>query len=194
MTPHSSLHEGEFWKRSRTLCAMLEHLKGQECLIDALQVQVALSDQLKDAVLSALKTECTQNYQLFHDYLLNFLTFSFQGLHRVDILLSFSIMEGGGLQFESGSISIDGMQHGLPLQEGILWLEPIKGILGDLPRKDAVSAVLDLYKSLESKYDRLLDGSLDRCSLLLLDEVYPIECSHVRIRLPAQAFMDIGCH
>ncbi len=192
MTPHSSVHEVEFRKRYRTLEVMLEHLRNQEHLIQSLQAQAALSDQIKDAAVSALKIESAKNYQVFHDYLLNFLTFSFQGLHRVDILLSFSIMDNGGLQLESGSVSVDGIEHGLPAEEGIRWMEPLDKALGELGRKDAWDRLLDLYKTLELKYDRLLGGSLERCSLLLLEEVYPKGGYHVRIRLPAQAFTDMG--
>ncbi len=192
MTPHSSVHEAEFRKRYRTLEVMLEHLRNQEQLIQSLQEQAALSDQIKDAAVSALKTENAKNYQVFHDYILNFLTFSFQGLHRVDILLSFSIMDNDGLQFESGSVSVDGKEHRLPSEEGIRWMEPLEKALGEPGRKNTGDTLLDLYKTLELKYDRLLGGCLERCSLLLLEEVYPKEGYHVRIRLPAQAFTDMG--
>lgn len=101
-------------------------------------------------------------------------------------------MDNGGLQFESGSVSVDGIEHVLPAEEGIRWMEPLDKALGELGRKDAGDALLNLYKALELKYDRLLGGSLERCSLLLLEEVYPKEGYHVRIRLPAQAFTDMG--
>lgn len=62
ITPHSSVHEVEFRKRYRTLEVMLDHIRNQEHLIKSLQVQAALSDQVKDAAVSALKTESVKNY------------------------------------------------------------------------------------------------------------------------------------
>jgi hypothetical protein len=190
ITAHTSVHEEEFWKRNTALRQMLKRLREQDRLLEAIQAEASISAQVRDALLNAVKAERDQNLRLFHDFLQNLVSFSLQGLHQLDILLNFTISEAGVLSLDSGRLIIDSSTLKLPPWEAVTWMEPFRELLEGLEWKETAGVLVAAYRTVETRYDRMPEGSLRRCSLKVQEEIFPGRAYHVQVRLPAQALTD----
>jgi len=184
---HSSVHEVEFWKRYRTLCRMIETLDGRERLIKTLQEETIIPDKTRDEVTGFLKTEYAQDMGAFHDFLVNFISLSMQGLHPFDIMVEFSFRQEGPLLCHRSALHVDDRTRDLPPDEGQHLLSAFSFILDDpAPEK----SLLRVYEEYQQRCDRNFSADLNRCMLELRREMYPGSAFHARLRLPAEVFID----
>jgi len=184
---HSSVHEVEFWKRYRTLRKMIACLVSRENLVQALQEETILPEKTRDEALGFLKNEHAQNLVVFHDFLVNFISMSIQGLHHMDITLEFSFRKDGALMCQGNLLHVDEHVMVLPSEEGQRFISAFSWILEDLHPEESLIRV---YKNYQERYDRDQGADLNRCRLEVRQEIYPGSTFHARLRLPAQVFIE----
>jgi hypothetical protein len=64
------------------------------------------------------------------------------------------------------------------------------GLILDNKGSKKLDAILLFFREEEARYDKLFGGIMDRCSLQIMDELYPRRCAHVRLKLPAQSLIE----
>jgi hypothetical protein len=178
--------DDEFWKRFSGVQTMLARMRQRAELIRAIREEIVIPEQARDLAVKALSTELQENKKIFFDYLLNFISVSMQVLHRADIEMEFTIIEGGRIEMNSIRLIVDGEIQDLPVEIGARFTSLILESKG--PKK--LDAVLLFFREEEARYDILLGGIMDRCSLQIMDELYPRRCAHVRLKLPAQSLIE----
>jgi hypothetical protein len=186
---HSSVHEVEFWRRYHSLLRMRSHLDAREHLLRALREETALPEKTRDEALGPLRTEHAENLSAFHDFLVNFITLSMQGLHRVDISLDFSFRHDGAPRCHRCLLHVDERIQDLPLEEGQRLLSESSWAGEDAHPEHSL---ICYYEDQEKRFDRDQRGDLDRCRLDVRQEIYPGSTFHARLRLPAQVFIEEG--
>lgn len=180
-----SIQEEEFWKRYRTLRTMLAKLKERSALARQIRDEPVIPDQARDFALRALTAELSGNLHQFYDGLLNFISIGQHGFHKIDIECSFSIREEG-VEFGTTHLIVDGESEEIPVEIGRRCIDHVLRNAGQKP----LETIVQFYKKEETRFDAMLGGSLERCSLHILDEKYPEKQVHVRIRLPAQVLQE----
>lgn len=184
---HSSVHEVEFWKRYRVLIRMIKALEEREHLIKALQGEGSIPEKTGDEAVGAIKAEHAQNLGVFHDFLINFISLSLQGLHHVDISLEFSFHNTGPILPERVNIHVDQHKKTLPSDEAQRFLSALSWI----PKESQPDASLvRLFEGYQERYDRGHEADLNRCRLVLLKEMYPGSIFRATLRLPAEVFIE----
>lgn len=178
--------DDEFWKRFSGVQTMLARMKQRADLIRAVREEIVIPEQARDLAVKALSTELQENKKIFFDYLLNFISVSMQVLHRADIEMEFTIIEGGRIEMDSIRLIVDGEVQDLPVEIGARFTALILESKG--PKK--LDAVLLFFREEEARYDILFGGIMDRCSLQIMDELYPRRCAHVKLKLPAQSLIE----
>jgi hypothetical protein len=176
-------HEREFWKRYRTLRRMTEHIKAKNLLVHLIRAETVIPEQARDMAVHAIMSELTDQYQIYFEYIDNFIKFCAQGLHRVDFHVDFTILSGGIYEIESCYLIIDGKKENAPFEIG-------KRFIDILPYSEGWEAILAVYRRIETRYDQKLEGNLNHCSLLITSELYPTSGYHISLTLPAQTLID----
>lgn len=176
-------YEREFWKRYRTLRHMVAHLKTEDILVHKVGAESVIPEQARDMAVKAMLDELSANQKVFLEFFYDFIGFCSQGLHRADILVRFTSLPGGLSEIEDCYLIIDGRKDEMPVEIGRRFIDII-------PHAEGWKEVLAFYRNEETKFDRVLGGSLDRCSLKILEELYPTPCHHIQIRLPVQVMAD----
>ncbi len=176
----------EFTKRFSGVQTMLVHMKERADLIRRIRNETAIPEHARDLAIKALSAELKENKTVFFDYLLNFISVSMQVLHRADIEMEFTIIEGGRIEMNSNRLIVDGEMLDIPIEIGTRFMTLI------LDNKGAkiLDAILMFFNEEEARYDKLFGGIMDRCSLQIMDELYPRRCSHVKLKLPAQSLIE----
>ena len=178
--------DDEFWKRFSGVQTMLDRMKQRAELIRAIREEIVIPEQARDLAVKALSTELQENKKIFFDYLLNFISVSMQVLHRADIEMEFTIIEGGRIEMNSIRLIVDSEVQDIPVEIGARFAGLILESKG--PKK--LDAILLFYREEEARYDILFGGIMDRCSLQIMDELYPRRCAHVKLKLPAQSLIE----
>jgi hypothetical protein len=176
-------HEREFWKRYHSLRRMLEHLKEEQHLVHLIRDETVIPEQARDMAVHAITTELTRKYHIFLEFLSDFIAFSSQGLHKVDLHVEFTTVPGGLSEIKHCHLLVDGRKLDLPFEVGRRFIETI-------PYEEGWEAVLTFYRNEETRCDRISGGSLDRCSLVIYEEIFPTKSFHISMRLPAQLLAD----
>lgn len=184
---HSSVHEVEFWKRYHILCRMLMNLEEQEHLVRAIRGEGSIPEKTRDEVIGSLKAEHTQNTGVFHDFLVNFISMSLQGLHHVDVSLEFSFRGEGPILCQKIVLHVDQYIKELPQEECQRILSHLSWILEE---SQPDIALIRVYERYQERFDRELGEGLNRCRLEIRREVYPGSTFHVKLRLPAEVFTE----
>jgi len=178
--------DDEFWKRFSGVQTMLDRMKQRAELIRAIREEIVIPEQARDLAVKALSTELQENKKIFFDYLLNFISVSMQVLHRADIEMEFTIIEGGRIEMNSIRLIVDSDVQDIPVEIGARFAGQILESKG--PKK--LDAILLFFREEEARYDVLFGGIMDRCSLQIMDELYPRRCAHVKLKLPAQSLIE----
>ena len=178
--------DDEFWKRFSGVQTMLYRMKQRAELIRAIREEIVIPEQARDLAVKALSTELQENKKIFFDYLLNFISVSMQVLHRADIEMEFTIIEGGRIEMNSIRLIVDSEVQDLPVEIGTRFAGLILESKG--PKK--LDAILLFFREEEARYDILFGGIMDRCSLQIMDELYPRRCAHIKLKLPAQSLIE----
>lgn len=186
MEMRGGLSDDEFWKKYLGIRKMLALMKKRNELIRYMREEIVIPDHARDLAIKAVTTELIDNKKVFFDYLLNFISISMQGLHKCDIEFSFTIFEGGKSEINACSMIVDGEFQDLPVEIGTRFI----GIILDKVSQRHLEAVLQFYRQEEAKYDKMLGGGLDRCTLQIMEELYPKRRSHIRLKLPAQSLIE----
>ncbi|MDD1656421.1 MAG: hypothetical protein LUO87_03495, partial [Methanomicrobiales archaeon] len=74
----------------------------------------------------------------------------------------------------------------IPVENGQRFVKPILSGPGSTPAE----AFIRLLEREESLCDVTFGGIQNRCSLQVMEELFPVKCLHVRFRLPAQTLVD----
>jgi hypothetical protein len=172
-------HEREFWKRYHSLRRLLDHLREDQHLVHQIRGQTVIPEQARDMAIHAITGELTRNYPVFIEFLADFIGFASQGLHKVDLHVDFTTVPGGPSEIDHCHLLIDGRKLDLPFDVGRRFIEKV-------PYEEGWEAVLSFYREEETRCDRMTGGSLDRCSLVIHEEIFPTRCYHISMRLPAQ--------
>jgi len=162
---------------------MLEHLKEEQHLVHQIRDETVIPEQARDMAVHAITTELTRKYHIFLEFLSDFIGFSSQGLHKVDLHVEFTTVPGGLSEIKHCNLLVDGRKLDLPFEVGRRYIDTI-------PCDEGWEAVLIFYRNEETRCDRISGGSLDRCSLVIYEEIFPTKSYHISMRLPAQLLAD----
>jgi hypothetical protein len=184
---HSSVHEVRFWQNFSILRTMIKHLGDREMLISALSRDPVLPEKTRDEAVSLLKKEQTENLSAFHDFLVNFVTMSMQGLHRTEITLEFTFQDDGTYWVHGATLHVDGKPLLLPEGEGPRLMASISPVL---VAGDPSQSLLSFYRSCEELHDREAGSGLESCRLELTHEIFPGTSYRARLRLPAYRYCN----
>ena len=110
--------DDEFWKRFSGVQTMLVHMKERADLIRRIRDETVIPEHARDLAIKALSAELKENKTVFFDYLLNFISVSMQVLHRADIEMEFTIIEGGRIEMNSNRLIVDDEILDIPIEIG----------------------------------------------------------------------------
>ncbi|HON82172.1 MAG TPA: hypothetical protein PLN56_07770 [Methanoregulaceae archaeon] len=179
----AATYEREFWKQYHALRRMLEHLKSEDALMHRLKVETLIPEQARDMAIKAILGELNDKHRIFLEFFYEFIEFCSHGLHRADISVEFRVFPAGMSEIDTCSLIVDKRRDDLPVEIGRRFIETI-------PYQEGWEAILSYYRRKETWYDRLFGGNLDRCSLKITEELFPLSCYHITIRLPAQTLLE----
>ena len=165
---------------------MLVHMKERADLIRRIRGETVIPEHARDLAIKALSSELAENKKIFFDYLLNFISASMQFLHRADIEMEFTILEGGRIEMNSNRLIVDTEILDIPIEIGTRFT----GIVLDNKGPKKLDAILLFFREEEARYDKIFGGIMNRCSLQIMEELYPKRCAHVRLKLPAQSLIE----
>jgi hypothetical protein len=183
---HHLFQEKEFWNRYDNLKEVLRHLQDQEGLLDRVRREEVIPEGPRELAVKALSADIGQTRRLFSEIFQNFVSGASLGLNRVDLETSLTILEGGLLEVNRCALWVDGEPWEIPVDFGRKFAEHILSRGEGTPAE----AITGFYENEEHLCDIRLGGSLNRCSLQMMEEIYPARNLHVRIRLPAQTLVD----
>jgi hypothetical protein len=178
--------EKEFWNRYDNLKEVLGHLQDQNDLLGRIRREEVIPEQTRDLAVRALSTDIEQTRRLFSEIFQNFVSGAAVGLNRVDLETSFTLVNGEMLEVNRCALWVDGEPWEIPGDLGKKFAEYILAREGGSPAE----IITEFYENEEHLYDIRLGGSLNRCSLQMMEETYPAKNLHVRLRLPAQCLVD----
>lgn len=183
---HHLFQEKEFWNRYDNLKEVLRHLHEQTELVDRIRREEIIPEQTRDLAVKALGSDIEQTRRLFSEIFQNFVSGAAAGLNRVDLETSFTLVDLEILEVNRVSLWVDGEPWEIPVEIGKKFAEYILS-KGEGTQAEAIT---EFYENEEHLSDIRLGGSLNRCSLQMMEETYPANNLHVRIRLPAQCLVD----
>jgi len=187
--PHQLGYEAEFWKRFRIMKAMLSHIEQQAALLLGLKHEYSIPESARDMAMKAVEEEIANNIKIFHDFLVNYINYGAQGLHRMDIDIAFTLVLGAPPENRVCTLYIEGMANRLPQDIGHVLMEKLVDMAGandgSFPGR-----MIEVYKKIEGHYDLVSGGDLERCSLNLTEDLFPCTCYQVKVRFPAQILLE----
>ena len=133
---------------------MLVHMKERADLIRAIREEIVIPEHARDLAIKALSIELQENKKIFFDYLLNFISVSMQVLHRADIEMEFTIIEGGRIEMNSNRLIVDGKSRTFLSRLGARFTDLILDTKG--PKK--LDAILLFFREEEARYDKFSVG------------------------------------
>jgi len=181
-----TIPDEEFWKRFSVVQTMLVHMRERADLIRRIREETVIPEHARDLAIKAMSIELLENKKIFFDYLLNFISVSMQSLHRADIEMEFTIIEGGRIEMNSNRLIVDCEVQDIPIEIGTKFMS----LILDNKGSKKLDAILLFFREEEARYDKLFGGIMDRCSLQIMDELFPRRCAHVRLKLPAQSLIE----
>ena len=183
---HHLFQEKEFWNRYDNLKEVLRHLQEQNELLDRIRREEVIPEQTRELAMKALSADIDQTRRLFSEIFQNFVSGASLGLNRVDLETSITLLDGGLLEVNRCALWVDGEPWEIPGDLGRKFAEHILTTGDGTPAE----VITEFYEREEHLFDMRLGGSLNRCSLQMMEEIYPAKNLHVRIRLPAQSIVD----
>jgi hypothetical protein len=183
---HHLFQEKEFWNRYDNLKEVLRHLQDQSELLDRIRREEVIPEGPRELAVKALTADIRQTRRLFSEIFQNFVSGASLGLNRVDLETSITILDGGALEVNRCALWVDGEPWEIPAELGRKFADHILAAGEGTPAE----VITGFYEQEEHLFDMRLGGSLNRCSLQVMEEIYPSKNLHVRIRLPAQSLVD----
>jgi hypothetical protein len=176
----------EFHKRTSDIRTMMDHMKGRAELVRTITNEPAIPDQARDMAIKALSNELQENSVFFYHYLINFINLGMQGLHRVDFETCFTLPGPGLFEMNCCNLYIDNERLEIPMEIGTRYIKAIFSS-AEIQNPDFI---LQYYRDQETYYDRALGEISGRCGLQIMEEIYPKQCVHVKMKLPAQTLIE----
>jgi hypothetical protein len=186
MTVSKSRGIGDTHQQFRSLQAIVTHIKSQEMFLQVLDREDAIPDMAKRLSREAITGELKSNKRLFLDFLYNLIALSGDTDRIQDVEFKYVVIGDDLLEVDRCQLWYDDLELQMPFEIGEKFG---KSILGEQMGK-VVEIITNFYKSAETRFDRELDGNLERCSLLVLQEHYPQSAYHITVRLPATILND----
>lgn len=178
---------GDFHQQFRSLQILVEHIRTQEQFLQILEREDSIPDMAKRLAREAVNGDLKSNKQLFLDFLYNLIASSDDSDRSQDIEFKYVIIGQDILEVDRCLLWYEDLDIKMPFEIGEKFGKVIlEEELGNIPEK-----IKTFYKAAEAKFDReSAFGSLDRCSLLILEEHYPQAAFHITMRLPAKILND----
>jgi len=183
---HHLFQEKEFWNRYDNLKDVLRHLQEQNELLERIRREEVIPEQTRELAVKALSADIAQTRRLFSEIFQNFVSGASAGLNRVDLEASITLVDGELLEVNRCALWVDDEPWEIPGDLGKKFAEYILAKGEGSPAE----AITEFYENEEHLCDIRLGGSLNRCSLQMMEEIYPSKNLHVRLRLPAQCLVD----
>ena len=177
---------GDTREQFRSLQVIVDHIRSEEMFLQILDREDSIPDMAKRLSREAIMGEIKSNKQLFLDFLYNLITISEEKDHHQDVEFKYVIIGKDLIEVDRCLLWFDDLEVQMPYEIGEKFGE---AILNDQDG-DVVKKLTSFYKGAEARFDRELSGSLERCSLLILEEHYPQSAYHITIRLPAKILND----
>ncbi|MDD1639847.1 MAG: hypothetical protein LUP93_02800 [Methanomicrobiales archaeon] len=178
--------EKEFWKRYEHLRTILQHLSERALLRDQIQREVVIPDQARDLAAKALTRDLEQTRRLFFEVFENLVSQTGHTTVDLDIecaltVVTQDLVEVNWCMLWAGDTSLE-----IPVEIGEQFAA---GILTG-PCSTPAVAFIRFFEEEEARCDSTCGGIRNRCSLQVMEEIFPLKCLHIRFRLPARTVMD----
>ncbi|PKL59173.1 MAG: hypothetical protein CVV33_09215, partial [Methanomicrobiales archaeon HGW-Methanomicrobiales-4] len=160
---------GDTRQQFLTLQVIIDHIKSEEMFLQILDREESIPDMAKRLSREAITSELSSNKRLFLDFLYNLIVTSGDSDHRQDVEFKFVIIGSDLMEVDRCLLWFDDLELQIPYEIGEKFGDAIlKKEYGDVVKK-----IMAFYTEAETRFDRELLGSLERCSLLVLEEHYP---------------------
>jgi len=177
---------GDSHQQFRSLQVIVEHIRSQEQFLQTLEREDSIPDMARRLAREAVGGELRSNKRLFLDFLFNLISSSGETDRHQDVEFTYIVIGHDILEVDRCILWYEDLQIQMPFEIGEKFGKAIlKEDFGDVPGK-----ITSFYKEAESRFDRESFDSLDRCSLLVLQEHYPQSAFHITMRLPAKILND----
>lgn len=177
---------GDTHQQFRSLQVIVDHIQSQEMFLQVLDREDAIPDMAKRLSREAINGEIKSNKRLFLDFFYNLIALSGESDRIQDIEFKYVIIDEDLVEVDRCQFWYDELELQMPFEIGEKFG---KAVLGD-QMSHVVETITEFYKKAEARFDRELDGNLERCSLLILEEHYPQSAYHITVRLPATILND----
>jgi len=178
--------EKEFWNRYENLRTVLQHLSEQTLLLERIQRETVIPEQARDMAGKALARDLEQSHRLFLESFENLVSHARLGLLLLDIECALTVVTRDLVEVKWCTLWAEDTPLEIPVEIGQRF---VKGILSG-PGSTPAEAFIRLLEREESLCDVTFGGIQNRCSLQVMEELFPVKCLHVRFRLPAQTLVD----
>jgi hypothetical protein len=178
--------EKEFWKRYEHLRDVLQHLSERTLLRQQIQQETVIPDQARDLAAKALARDLEQTRRLFFEVFENLVSQAGYTTLALDIECALTIVTQDLVEVKwcllwAGDSSLE-----IPGEIGERFAADILSGPGGTP----ADAFIRFFEEEEGRCDSTCGGIQDRCSLQVMEEIFPLRCLHVRFRLPARTLVD----
>ncbi|PWR71490.1 hypothetical protein [Methanospirillum lacunae] len=177
---------GDIHQQFRSLQAIVDHIRSQEMFLQVLDREDAIPDMAKRLSREAITGELKSNKRLFLDFFYNMIALSGESDRIQDVEFKYVVIGEDLLEIDRCRLWYDELELQMPFEIGEKFG---RAVLGD-QMSNVVETITEFYKKAEARFDRELDGNLERCSLLVLEEHYPQSAYHITVRLPATILND----
>jgi len=169
-----------------TLHVMAENIKTHEQFLQMIEHEDIIPDMARRLTKEALSEDLISNKRVLLDFIYNILSRTDENSPPIDIEFFFIIIGKEFFQVDRCVLWLEHKELNIPFEIGEKFG---KGIVGE-EMADAVKNITVVYKEYEAKFDKENFGDLNRCSLVIFEEIYPRSSWHIRMRLPAQILND----
>ncbi|MFH0967786.1 MAG: hypothetical protein V1862_08910 [Methanobacteriota archaeon] len=177
---------GDTRQQYRTLQVIVDHIRSEEMFLQILDREDSIPDMAKRLSREAITGELSSNKRLFLDFLYNLIVSSGDSELRQDVEFKFVIIGTDLMEVDRCLLWFDDLELQMPYEIG----EKFGEVILSNQNGDIVKKIMTFYTEAETRFDRELSGSLERCSLLVLEEHYPQSAFHITMRLPAKILND----
>jgi len=177
--------EKEFWKRYEHLRAVLQHLSDRAHLRDQILQEAVIPDQARDLAAKALTRDVEQTRRLFYEVFQNLVAQSGYTTLPLDIECALTVVTQDLVEVKWCTLWAGDTSLEIPVEVGDRFAA---GILGDASGTPA-EAFIRFFENEEARWDSTCGGIQNRCSLQVMEEIFPLRCLHVRFRLPAHTLI-----
>jgi len=182
----SIFQEKEFWNRYEHLRTVLQHLSEQTLLLERIQREVVIPDQARDLAAKALSRDLEQSHRLFFEIFENLVSHARQSTLALDIECALTVVTRDLVEVKWCTLWAEDAPLEIPVEIGQRFAA---GILSG-PGGNPAETFIQFFEREESLCDRTCGGIQNRCSLQVMEEIFPVTCLHIRFRLPAQTLID----